>query len=167
MKKWEDIERYVVVTIGALNDTDPASASAASECLLHLIDTRGKEFPQLVQLLVPYVQTEEEQNTKDEIKNTKNEESKTTKSNKSSKSSKQEKEEELIRIEKEKLTRVLRPRCLMDGLYAMNQRERNYGTEKDTETIAGSVLRRHARALLSTLKIEKLKCSKLCHYNRL
>jgi len=147
MEEWKDIEQYAKVFISALNDDDPAAASSASECLLHLIDTRGKEFEQLVQLLV----TTTTASTADIVQKDAGEK-KTAASNSNNKLSKKQREEQIQLKEEEKKKRVLYPTCLMDGFYAMNERDRktvSNDADQKHVSIQSAVLRQRARTMLT------------------
>ena len=150
MTTYKVLRDYVVVFIGSLNDTDPAVAMAASECLLHVMDTRGKEFPKLVELLVPTQaagqgdQEGEEKQTND-LNRLGNPSSKTTtaakeggagggKTTKATTKSKHDNNKgnnkdnkETVLIKKRQMDRIVqRPKCLMHAFFAQTERTKNY-----------------------------------------
>ena len=152
---YKDVRDYVVVLIGSLNDVDPAVAVAAAECILHLIDTRGQEFPELVELLVSAPPTTDA--PKDTTTN--NEETKaSTKSNasaatssKTGKASTDKKKKDTASSSKKKRMQrmVQRPKCFMDSFFAMSHRERKEQETKEgpRTTKKAAVLRRQSRML--------------------
>jgi len=79
-------------------------------------------------------------------------EKKTAASNSNNKLSKKQREEQIQLKEEEKKKRVLYPTCLMDGFYAMNERDRktvSNDADQKHVSIQSAVLRQRARTMLT------------------
>lgn len=164
---YKDIRDYIVVFIGSLNDSEPAVAAAAGECILHMIDTRGKEYPELVELLIPtplnnsndsggsggggsggISSASNANSSSDANKEEKKINEKGVKSPKITREQKKKNED----IKKKKIERMIqRPKNFMDAFFAMSNRERKKDKLKEEE----GVLRRHSR-MLTTFSIRSL-----------
>jgi hypothetical protein len=171
----QNLRNYVIVLIGSINDTDPAVGVAGAECLLQVFDVRGRNNPELVNLLVPEINKEESGDGGDgggdgdggdggangaSGKSGSSGRSGDKKSSDASakKPAKSQKEGEDAARE-ERLERQLKhPRCVAEVLYAMSDRERN----ENTSSTQGTVLRRHAVALT----IFAVRCLASSHFER-
>ena len=152
---YKDVRDYVVVLIGSLNDVDPAVAVAAAECILHLIDTRGQEFPELVELLVsapPATDAPKDTTTNnEETKASTTTNASAAAASKPGKASTDKKKKDTASSSKKKKKQrmVQRPKCFMDSFFAMSHRERKEQEAKEgpRATKKAAVLRRQSRML--------------------
>ena len=152
---YKDVRDYVVVLIGSLNDVDPAVAVAAAECILHLIDTRGQEFPELVELLVsapPATDAPKDTTTNnEETKASTATNASAAAASKPGKASTDKKKKDTASSSKKKKKQrmVQRPKCFMDSFFAISHRERKEQEAKEAPraTKKAAVLRRQSRML--------------------